>query len=694
VTIPRDEILDRNLRALLRRAYRPVLPRPIFRQALKSRLLRDFAGAAAPQLRTAPRVLLVAAAVLLSGIVTLFWLARERAGNEGERSIAVAPLTPEAERGGTRRDPDAAAIREPAVTPASDGGAAEAAPTGIAGAEAPVAVGVVTAEGVPVPRFKASLVGYSGRRGEPSYHVVARDVESPIGRFALPHDRGSSLRVFVDAEGYAVHVTDRFAPSGDPANPRAFEIALVRGGTVEGRVVDGTSGGPIAGALVFSENEVAWPLVSYHEAGMENYGGVPPRAVRTDSEGRFRLEHVAPGRPLLRAVADGRAPAWLPLAPLRDGESRTDAILEVEPGARIHGQALRDDGTPAAESVIVAMNQTLSALTYGTPVASGITRDDGRYELRDLPQGLYVVLDLGYRAHAGGDAQRMRLVFVPERGEVAIDFGPPTGELALEGSVVDAAGVPAAGVSLSLAPVGSDGSDSFAWRSSATGADGAFRFEGVSEGRYDLFRVRSGSLVERVASVGIGPPPLPALDVVLSGLGFAGRVLDGGGAPVGGAYVLLLRDDEASGEEVFAGKATSADDGRYAFRDLVPGTYRVGVAAPHADLAATYGSPRAASRDPFEDRLVLRQGGSATITLRGPLGAPVRDAHVTALRDASGADLTALVLWTSRDGTLATTGLPAGDLEIGIEAEGFAPLATRITVREGLATNAALTLRP
>ena len=142
-----------------------------------------------------------------------------------------------------------------------------------------------------------------------------------------------------------------------------------------GRVVDG-SGQALEGVLI-----ERWPDWSSSTNGFDSdWGGraAAPQATRTEEEGRFRMAVPARSLSILRASAQGFAPAerWGCAA---GGE----VLFELTAEARLSGVILRaDDDSPVADALVRVFHgpdqQTRS-----------VTRSDalGQFELRDLMPG-------------------------------------------------------------------------------------------------------------------------------------------------------------------------------------------------------------------------------------------------------------------------------------------------------------------
>ncbi|MCC7043993.1 MAG: carboxypeptidase regulatory-like domain-containing protein [Acidobacteria bacterium] len=183
---------------------------------------------------------------------------------------------------------------------------------------------------------------------------------------------------------------------GAPGAPSAVENT--GDGVILGRVVDGTSRRPVAGALVA-------------------LGGFPPPSTLPS----FTLGLGQPGQPLVLSDADGRfvfrdlaearysllvqAPGYLPGAhgsrrpegspgtiTLGRGETRTDVEIPVWKAGSISGVVLDELGEPVVEVPVRLLRRSMVRGRPGfTPMGGAQTDDRGIYRVANLAPGDYVV---------------------------------------------------------------------------------------------------------------------------------------------------------------------------------------------------------------------------------------------------------------------------------------------------------------
>lgn len=688
-----NPILEKNLESLLRRAYSPALPRPEFRAALRARVLlaRGFVVERAPRRRLRP--LFVAATIFTFACgfaaVAGYLATRSDAPPSGERRVEEptndesAVATPTGPDSVTSSERESSAPRTRASTSESADPATPPTPA------SPSVRGTVAAYGRPLASFRVSFVRYERSPGQPDYSVTSLefDTEEPeIGRFRVDSPLVGRLRVFVEADDHAIAASEPFwLLPGDPEKDLAFE--LVAGATVRGRVIDAKTGAPLRNALVFSENEFAHPAIPWSELALVAFSGLPPRGVRTDEAGRFELEHVSPRHTVLRAKAIGSVPLWRKIEAVDRGTVE-DVVFETMPGATMDGTTRDDAGAPVEGAVIVAVNQTLGAPTFDQPMAVGYSDADGRFDILDLPAGVYSVLDLGPRA-ARFDADRIRIVEVGLAGNTTIEFGPPRGDAAIAGVLLDPTGNPVAGATLSFAPQDGIGSNLSSWRSAFTAADGSFALDRLAPGRTDVFRVYGATGVLAIGTVDLVAGARTEVELRESGFALSGVVVDGvDGSPLPGAFLVLEWLDPASGRGSFAGRSPVEPDGSFHLEHLRPGAYRIGAVALDGIHGAITTDPIAADAN-SRLRLLLPRGASAILEFAGDgSGLPK-----FAVCDLAGGDLTGLLLiQTHGERGVRIEGLPVGEVIVSVFDEGFAPLEQRIRIDEGRETRATIEL--
>ncbi len=292
---------------------------------------------------------------------------------------------------------------------------------------------------------------------------------------------------------------------------------------------------------------------------------------------------------------------------------------------------------------------------------SAVTDRLGRYELDGLPPGVGEVF-ADHPSHAptisdsfrlnAGDARRLDLV-IPEGTTI-------------DGRVVDARGFGLGSVLVELR------TEREPWaRTTITGRDGAFSFEGaigtvVLTARpeeltplRERFEIEEGA--ERQEVILAVPADLQQLAL---------RVFDPRGFPVSGAMLSLasLRSDAPLDRH-----GVSSEDGTFVFSALPPPPYRLEV-DPRTPELATF----ATEVETIENELRVDLG--AAFLLRGnvldPSDAPLRGVRVR-VQGPQGIDR---IERTDASGGFSLERVPAGDYELRFVAEGYLPLESSETL--------------
>jgi protocatechuate 3,4-dioxygenase beta subunit len=326
------------------------------------------------------------------------------------------------------------------------------------------------------------------------------------------------------------------SPAGDLRGEISW--AAARSGTVRvtlapcretvGSLVAGNDGHALAGGVVWAERANSFE------------GSIPVlAAATTGQDGTFQLR-VPPGDNVrLRAAA----PGYLP----RDVQLPADVApwrIALEPVQELAGLVLDDQGHPVAGASITATGP----LWEPGARQAATTGQDGRFRLRALAAGLHYSLQVA----ADGFATASAHALMPRRP--AGEPPPPPMRIVLArgrriaGVVVDGAGRPLAGVVVTLLP--SDLME--VWRSppagtgageAASDSHGAFQIDNVVPRTYSLAAHGAGwattSRVGLELQGAIGPPLDVGRVVMEPGAVLEGTVTDRRGAAVADATIWL-----------------------------------------------------------------------------------------------------------------------------------------------------------
>jgi RNA polymerase sigma-70 factor (ECF subfamily) len=588
---------------------------------------------------------------------------------------------------------------------------------------------VLDAEGAPVPhaRLVATTVVESWR--------TRRTAESDAqGRYELARlpwgEAGASgFRCLeVEAAGFAPLYLESALPALAAGATASLDIVLGHGMTLDGRVLEGDSDRPLAGARVTLRSyEGRWWI--------ESAAGVKVRVPRSqrvlaeaesDAGGAIRFEHLpavgfhgseasSSGRrgPLLgqvNATLAGYAPAQDEIPLVREGQGST-VLLRMWPAASLRGRVLHADGRPATGAQVWALVEGLRERSEGnTPTATTYTGEDGTFllagiaALREAPTSVRVRFT---RVLAHGGQPGLQLAESADRvldlqGGADVALGdvrlaePPVLEARLRVRTAD--GTPVAGATAY---------SGFLFGRCHTDAEGCVRLlwaaaGGMSpQGPVVISVVAPGWVAARLEARP-APPPSAEVEVRLEpGHVLAGRVLDDDGQPAAGAWVTVFdgRVPLAEARQAAAGapplpgpreggmygSATTDAEGTFRLEDLPAGPYHVAAGAPvpagalpSEDGASTSVSDVATHASDLVLRLprdARRGPGALDVVVVDDVGGPVAGAQLRVLRPGD-----ERVAGPVSPGTFRLRDLPLGTWTLSLTAPDFVALRREVEV--------------
>lgn len=486
------------------------------------------------------------------------------------------------------------------------------------------------------------------------------------------------------------------------AGGRAYlTFHLEAGATMVGRVLDAATDAPIEGAqIVVAEGELA----------------IAPRALRSGSDGSFRVAGLASGDHRVTVHAEGYVPvvsaSWSPGEPLRvamePGAVLSGVVLDARrrpvAGARLEVLGEAGDRQPIAmDGASVAFRAEVfraheAALGAGPPASLGaleVTSEippipltpvaleaappvplaaaaasappriealssgfssaaDGTFRIEGVPPG-HVQLVARMAGYAPGSSERVWVAAGRERDRIEIVL-EPAGRI--EGEVVDAEGEAVAGA------IVEHRSDAEPWpRVIAADERGRFALEDVA-GAVTIRATAAGHAAGQ-ARVDVGAGGRERVRVVLPAPGprLEGRTVDERGREVAGVQVRI--ESMAPGES--APRVVFSDaGGRFEIDDAPPGPWR--IAADHAD----YAQPDPVELDAAPDtlRLVLRQGTTVRGRVLDALAGEGIEGATLVLERATGAPL-ARDVRSDAEGSLVIPRVGPGAYMARVSAPGF-----------------------
>ncbi len=334
-------------------------------------------------------------------------------------------------------------------------------------------------------------------RGSIAGKVVDADTGSPVNDFIISRGRGS-----VEQKAYHSESGAFVFPNVEPgtvtfevwaegyARQEVSGIAVESGKTTGGILVELSLGTTLRGVVVAD-------LDSRPLGGANIYLGDVPRSLQkrqqvaavTDADGVFVLEGLSTGPHELGVLHSDFAPERVKV----DAQGKeVEITIRLQQAGIVEGY-VTCDGVPIAEAPIGLLT-SMSSMRPGFRRPYDVTRthDDGRYELKQLPAGIYEV-DAGDKVGSfePGDITRRRSVTVDvQPGRVTqVDLEFTTGNCTIEGYVTsDGQPLPLDRfTSICVKPV-SDG----AWCHTNLDEDGFYSIDGLLPGAYKVYYMSSG----------------------------------------------------------------------------------------------------------------------------------------------------------------------------------------------------------
>jgi protocatechuate 3,4-dioxygenase beta subunit len=338
------------------------------------------------------------------------------------------------------------------------------------------------------------------------------------------------------------------------------------------------------------------------------------QTARTAWDGTYRLEHVPSGAVRLTALHRDHLTAKQTATVSAGAFAQVDFALGT--GATIVGTVRDENG------VLIADEKIMATQPMGGGTRQATTGSDGAYALRGFSPGTYMVMRMpSTRKGAGSEGgdksfsmPEMRTVTVTGDETARVDFGGTVTGAALFGTVRTTAEEALGMVQIVKADKGIDG-----LQMTKIEDDGAYRFEGLAPGAYDL--VVPPAHRQRV-NIPEGATEVRA-DIEVPQGTISGRVLALDGAPLEGARVVAVKLTDQD-DPLWKSLRVTADtdsEGRFLLEGIGPFRYEVvatkkGYAEAHAEVSLEGG----AAAD-----LVLRlsSGGSIRARILDPQGMPV-----------------------------------------------------------------------
>lgn len=245
---------------------------------------------------------------------------------------------------------------------------------------------VLGPDGSPLSAFAIGLRMVNPHTSVPGRAMRTAKVKgSTDGTFRVPGLVDGTYVVEAKAEGFAPTLSERFEVTLGQFTS-GIEIRMNYGGSITGRVVDGATGEPVAGARVTTYDNTRTQAQLEGLLGLLVPRTTTERTARTDEDGVFLLELLSPDVYQIEvehrdyyALVEKDVRVLASPTPTEVGE------LRMSPGAIVTGTVYDASGAPlAGGKVTVTGNSESPGLSY-----EGRTDSNGRFRIENILPGTY-----------------------------------------------------------------------------------------------------------------------------------------------------------------------------------------------------------------------------------------------------------------------------------------------------------------
>lgn len=285
---------------------------------------------------------------------------------------------------------------------------------------------VTDAAGRPVPAFEVEVL--RTRPNNPTYGITGLNYSfrSAQGEYSIPELDPGTYVLRITAPGHAPGYTPSFQVQREMV--LGIDAQLGRGGTLRGRVVDGATGAPVAGATVTVHGPNFRPdeMDALFGGSFGDPDNVPPQRAVSGADGRFEIANAWPGD-LQLLIEHPRYLRESVRTTVAEGGEQDLGDLRVFPGGSIVGVVRDQDGEPVSGGTVNLTRREGDGWFHRSTLLDA----QGRFRFDALPEGSYEIIaypPYNQNVLMFPDSSSAREVFVPTGEQVRVELTATGGE--------------------------------------------------------------------------------------------------------------------------------------------------------------------------------------------------------------------------------------------------------------------------
>ncbi|CAK8720827.1 hypothetical protein GCAAIG_10380 [Candidatus Electronema halotolerans] len=369
--------------------------------------------------------------------------------------------------------------------------------------------------------------------------VVATEKD---GRYTMDGLASKKYQLTASADGYMEATKDITLTSEQKSG---VDFVLSKWGSIAGAVLKGDGKTPVTDVLIFARGD-----------------GDKMATAKTDTSGKFKIEHVESGTYAVTVVHDQYGFTGKQVV-VKSGQDVVGVALTALPG-KIYGTVQAEaTGRPIAKAKITARRMSLQEDQMGQSVQMSVSSGErGGYAIEGLGAGEFSVQVSG----KGYGTMTAHVVLNQKQTQVRQDFDLPA-QGGISGRIMGRkSGEPVEIIVMDA------GGTLLKPEETAVHPDNTYVVKRLAPGEYTVvFKLGDSMNARRSVSVTRGKIT-EVIDLVLEkhNGSISGHVYSAQKKPVAGAVIV-------AGSDISGNYATSGDDGSYSIKGLAPGLYNLTV---------------------------------------------------------------------------------------------------------------------